>query len=311
MRILYRLSLFFLVFQLSFGKTNAQKVPSFSYIDNLDRLEALDTLHRLIRTNFDNKDVGFYKAWRYYVNGKIGVAYNEVNEYLKLPHKKYSYESYILLGKIQQARLTPNLSIIEIDKAISMNNTRQDAYIEKAKIYAYSRKIQEGIDFINKALKKFPSTVEFYLYRGLILKEKSLKKSYPDFKKTIDSNSIESNKLLSEAYFGIAQYFLNDKKYNDALEQTERGLELSPNYHEGYGLRGEIKFYLDDLEGAIGDLKKLERDKGEFSYYWTMMGDIYSKLGETEEACHYYNMKCSLFVGDKACAKRRKLKCTK
>ena len=87
------------------------------------------------------------------------------------------------------------------------------------------------------------------------------------------------------------------------------GIILMPNYTPGHGLLGEIKYKLEDFEGAIQSFERFMKTQ-DHSYYWPMIAESYENLGDLNKACHVYSGSCETNKDSKSCAKLRKLKCS-
>lgn len=285
--------------------------PIPEYIDDnfeslilLEYNKALDSLKKTT----PNTELAYYNAWCHFVNGRIYDAYEAINEYLKHPLSN-QYFGQILLGKIQFTRLNKHQSIEALDKAISLEPTKQYAYLEKSRVYALTKNVDEGLSFTNKCMKQFPDEGKFYLNRAMLFSDSNNpKKAIGDFSSFLGSASRKDSSDLVLAYFGLGKSYLIAKDLNHALAQTNAGLKMFPDYFPGYGLRGEINFRLKDFDSSLQDFKKME-EKMQASYYWKMIASIYEIKGDIESACGYYNEQCRLFQDNEACSKLRKLNC--
>ena len=73
---------------------------------------------------------------------------------------------------------------------------------------------------------------------------------------TSSSSEAEPNKAAIEAKLKNAQLYQSTKKYNLAIEEFDQILALDSEYPNAYMLRGEVKFLMQDLEGAQSDYDK-------------------------------------------------------
>ncbi len=283
---------------------------NFSFINELDYSLAIDSLSRLINENPDDIELYYYRGWCHMNNRKGALAFDDATKYLRSPQKKSTYNALILMGKIHLLRVTPGLALESFERAILHNDSRPEAYLEKANVYARRNNLDDGLQFVNSAIKKFPETDEFKLYRAsLYLYVNNTKRALADFQSILDSKKIHDKRILIQSYFGIARINVRKKRYEEALEYAQKGVDLNPQMDLGYGFLGEIKYYLKDYDGSLADFKRFE-NRGQNSDYWVLIANIYEQQGDINSACIYYNKKCNMFAGDpKSCSKVRKLKC--
>lgn len=64
------------------------------------------------------------------------------------------------------------------------------------------------------------------------------------------------------------------------------------NFYTSLGLRGEIKYKLGDLDGAISDIQLMEKNGVRSSKYWKALGEIYALQNNKKMACEYYIKYC-------------------
>lgn len=284
-----------LLLLLPFGSTsNAQHnykkyiEEEYSFVYSSGFNVALDSLNSRISRTPDDHALYYYRAWCQYIYGNVNLAFEEVNNYLGKPQGKHLYGAYILLGHIHKSRFIPRFAHEAYDRAIAIDPNRSEAYLEKSRTYAFTSEYEEGIAFCSKSIKMFPNIDEFYLYRGLLYAYiRGGKKALSDLEVAVNSSQLADSPMLSEAYFGTAKSYLSLKDYEMGLENVEKGLELSPDYTAGYGLLGEIKFHLEDYEGALAAFTRYERSLKNTNYY-NIIGETYEALGDVTTACEYY-----------------------
>jgi len=270
----------------------------------LEYNEALDRLKKEV----PERELAYYQAWCHFINGQIFDAFEAINSYLKHPQSN-KYYGQILLGRIQFARLNKYQSFEAFDKAILLEPTKPYAYLEKSRTYALSKNLVEGLSFTNKYIKQFPDEGNFYIYRALLYSDSNNpKKAIGDFNAYLNSTSKKDSADLLLVYFGLGKSYLIAKDYDNALVQTNTGLNLFPDYSPGYGLRGEIFFRLKDYDSSLRDFIKMD-ERMKSSYYWKFIASIYEIKGDNEAACSFYSELCRLFQDGEACSKTRKLKC--
>lgn len=66
----------------------------------------------------------------------------------------------------------------------------------------------------------------------------------------------EKNPRNGKAYVGLSEAHAASHRLGEALSALNEGLQLLPDFAEGYKERGRIKFLLHDAAGAMEDLKR-------------------------------------------------------
>ncbi len=283
----------------------------YAFILKLEYKDVTDSLTLLLEQQPTNFDLYYYRAWSHFINSQVHEAYEDVRIFMKQGGFPKKYYGHILIGKIYYLRQSDKLSIEEFDKAIRLDPKKVYAYSEKSKIYAYSNFDPETAShFIGKAIKNFPNENEFYLYRAIIFSNAGeSSKANKDYEKYLTSSIYFDTINYALSYFGLAKNYLQERKYEKALEATNMALLLTPDNYAGLGVRGEINYHLKDNDAALSDFLKMET-KFQNSKYWVMIGEIYEKKGDKVNACYYYGEKCRLFPSvQDGCSKFKKLDC--
>ena len=67
-----------------------------------------------------------------------------------------------------------------------------------------------------------------------------------------------NNKLNAIIYSNRALTLMKDKKFEEALQDCNKSIELDENYFKSYLRRGKIREELEDFDAAIFDYKKVQ-----------------------------------------------------
>lgn len=85
--------------------------------------------------------------------------------------------------------------------------------------------------------------------------------------------------------------YLEDGKYDQAIEQFEQAVDKKKNVGDAYRGIGIAKWEKKDYKGARKAFKKaLENDAEKTGTIYNMIGNCDLKLGKAKEALNYYNL---------------------
>ena len=129
---------------------------------------------------------------------------------------------------------------------------------------------------------KFSKLVEDEKYSELLAisetKLEELNKTAPDDKE-----------FLAYIYFaiGCAKYHLG--KYQDAIEDLDKAIELDPKLKNAYYGRGDVKYALGNFQDAIEDYNKTIELKPDYLDAYNNRGVAKANLDNFQEAIEDYN----------------------
>jgi Tfp pilus assembly protein PilF len=144
-------------------------------------------------------------------------------------------------------------AITNYKKAITFDPDYCEAYINLAIAYAKSGENQKAIQTLKKVLEKDPDTDHLaYLNMAQVYKKFDKEKAEQAYKKAISLHPFPQY-----AYFNLGEFYWNIKKYDEAVINIKKGLELQniESYYSG-AVKSGIKIYSDFPE-VIANLKKI------------------------------------------------------
>lgn len=162
----------------------------------------------------------------------------EQADILKQKYKK-SAQPYFLIGVANFYSNSLEVAISNLSYAISLDNTRGDAFFYRALSYYYLKKHSLSLDDINKALLNRSSHQQISNFHNAI------------------GNRNTSNCELSNMYAHRSNIYYNLKKYHLALDDINQAISIhdSPTYNL-YNSRGNIYFSMAKHQLAFDDFKK-------------------------------------------------------
>jgi tetratricopeptide (TPR) repeat protein len=121
------------------------------------------------------------------------------------------------------------------------------AWQQKAQISQQNSQLQITIDAYTQLIEIDPDNAyKHYVNRALIHQENG--NSEPFLKDLNQSNRIKPNSL---AYYNLGRYYLKAGKYDEAIAENTKAIDLNPNYSDAYLNRGNAYFKSERYDKAI------------------------------------------------------------
>ena len=134
-------------------------------------------------------------------------------------------------------------------KAIEIDNTYHDAFIERGLCYLKINKLTKSSKDFLSAINLEPNNIDGYYLRGIILEKQFLfDLANDEFSKILDLNPISNRNFL---FKGLV--FLKMNMNGNAIENFTKLIDLEQDNKDAYFFRGNAKFNSKDFKGAIRD----------------------------------------------------------
>lgn len=167
-----------------------------------------------------------------------------------------------------------------------------DEYYNTANKYMEVNKYLKAKLYYTKSISLNPNEPNYWYGRGLAnyyLGE--LSAAEVDFNATLMINGD-----YADAYISLGMIYLDEQNYKDALNAFNNGIEKAPTNSIGYQNRGELKYEILDIKGAVEDyLKVVELDPNS-TVALNNVATLYNYMGDWDKANIYANN--SLSKGD-------------
>ncbi len=101
------------------------------------------------------------------------------------------------------------------------------------------------------------------------------------------TKKVKPNHELLNLY-GVILFQL--KKYDQAIVQLKKSIEINPNYYQGYNSLGNIFFKKNDFNAALEAYQKAIDIKFDYNETYHNKGNVYLKLRQIDKALENYNL---------------------
>ncbi len=103
------------------------------------------------------------------------------------------------------------------------------------------------------------------------------------------NDMISKYQTIPEAYYSRGVVFFDDKKFDQALPDFNKTIELNPNYVQAYINRGDIYLYANKYEEALADFNKAIQLRPDFELGYYNRGVVFYNQKKYKEALTDYN----------------------
>ena len=163
--------------------------------------------------------------------------------------------------------------------------TSVDDYLAQAKA-SQTRKGREQtvIKLTNQALALRPSFEGYFLRAYAKYDLKKYQEAIADYTKSIEINP---QKPVSYNNRGNAKQ--KSKDYQGAIADFNKAIAINPKYAPAYMNRGIVKYDLEDYQGAIADYNKAIAINPKYAIAFNNRGNAKAELGDNKEAIADFN----------------------
>lgn len=146
---------------------------------------------------------------------------------------------------------------------------------------------------LDAALEIAPENLDVRLTRGLhYLQADENDKAIADFRAVL-----EQDEQRTEAWHGVSEALLNQKKFDEALEAINKAIQIKPEDAMGYNMRARIHALKEDLKASLADLDQALKVDDENIPALLMRARVYSATDENEKALADVNRALELRPG--------------
>lgn len=253
---------------------------------NINQIEkAIDDLKEAQSIKPEYAKSSYLLAKVYAESKQLNLALSEINKAIHLKPDEISY--LVLKCKILN-RMSDFASEIELwTYIISIDANNDEAYRYRGSAYNMSKKYDEAINDLSKAISLKHNDIASYFDRGLCYAQlKKFDLALADINKGVEIDSTQA----FVAYNNIA-YFIKfeQEDWDGAIEYFSKAIELEPKFAYGYSNRAYAKYKKGLIKEAFKDIRKsLELDPSN-SYAYKNYALFYIKENNIKDACTQLN----------------------
>ncbi|MEW6331946.1 MAG: tetratricopeptide repeat protein [Pseudomonadota bacterium] len=222
------------------------------------------------------------------MQARLQLSKNEVQNAIVslravLKDQPNSAETLVLLGEAHQLNNEPELAYDNFQKAVSENPDNAEARLRLAQYLVAAKQDTSGaLAQIDAILKSAPSHMAALLAKADVM---SMQRK-PEAAKAVLESVVRSHPDSSVGYRALGQYYLDQKKYDAAIQQFETALGKTPVDSAYQALASVINVYMRQgkPDSAILRLKKtLAADENNMAAH-ELLGEVYISQKKYDEA---------------------------
>ncbi|AFZ56303.1 GUN4 domain protein [Anabaena cylindrica PCC 7122] len=225
----------------------------------------------------------------------------------------YDYHKYILVGDEFVNNQNYQGAITNYSKALQINPRNAQIYFKRAEIHHQLGNFQDAINDYSQAIYINPKDAYSHNNRGIIYYELG----YIDYAINDYEEAIRINPKEAVVYFNLAITYYNlneiDRIYIDeigwmdideiTISYLNQALNINPEFHKAYYVRGKFRFQRGDILGAFEDFNTIIKIEPDYAlniytylaevYYYK--GNYYSEIGNKKTGLENLNLAANLY----------------
>ncbi len=270
---------------VSFGNVVAQSKAC----DEVSDFEGhIATESAIIDKNPGDVEALIRRGYAYYRSGKQDLALKDLDRAIQLD--SISERAYEMRGRIYAHQAKYKEAIADFTKSLEIDPRFRMAFYSRARSHQFSGKPALAIQDFQEAIKLETNDAASHAAIGIELKKLGrndeaslwLNKAVEIHTTRIkQANPIRCNSILY-SFRGMALYWAN--RYNEALEDYNKTIELQPQDFEAYFYRGHLFDSISALYQALNDLTKSIELNPFFAESYLLRAYVYDRLKDKKAA---------------------------
>ncbi len=186
-------------------------------------------------------------------------------------------------GREREVRENYEQALTVINQAISLVPNNPNYYNEKYAVLSELKRYDEGLAAINQAINLAPRAA-WYVNRGsLYYNQQKYELALSDWNKAIDINP-----NFADAYYNRGLLYSDQQKYELALADYSKAIDINPNFADAYYNRGNLYSDLQKYDLALSDYSKAIDINPNYANAYYNRGNLYSDLQKYDLALSDY-----------------------
>lgn len=249
------LALLFLIISCN----NENKKNGEKLVSEKTQISELTKLNNKIKRNPDDAKLYNLRSKYYLEKGKIDSSYKDINKALQLDSTKADF--YINLSDIYLLIGKAQKCKDALLKAYDINPDNKEGILKLAKLHLIQKEYSKSIEFANKAIAADNLSYEAYFIKGFTyLESADTAKAIKNFQ-----NSVNINQNYYDAYIQLGNIFYG-KKNNLAINYYQNAININPETVEPRYNLGMIYQTNNEFEKAVKTYEKIIKINPEYKY---------------------------------------------
>lgn len=253
-------------------------------VKNMEFVNAIRHYDKAIELDPSYGEPYFVRAIVYLFRGNVGQAIQDATKAIEMSPWDAS-RFYVLRGVLYYQDSQYEQAFQDFNRAIALRPDYANAYIERGNYYRANDQYDEALWDYNKAIELDPWNDEAYFERSRVLSltgqydraEKDLTKTQ-ELRRQETDRQVMQNPEDPAAYASRAKSEWWDGKYDEALRDYSKAIELDPEDPDNYVGRGNVHSGSGEYDLALRDYNKaIALDSNSSSAYWGR-GNMYESM---------------------------------
>ncbi|MFN7909386.1 MAG: tetratricopeptide repeat protein [Microcystis sp.] len=186
-------------------------------------------------------------------------------------------------GREREARENYEQALSVINQAISLVPNNSNHYNEKLLVLYELKRYDEGLAAINQAINLAPRAVWYVNRGGIYYNQQKYELALSDYNK-----AIELNRNFAMAYYNRGLLYYNQQKYDLALSDYSKAIDINRNDAVAYVNRGILYDDLQKYDLALADYTKAIELNPNYALAYNNRGILYYNQQKYELALSDY-----------------------